>query len=82
VCGPGARLETAYSSRMNVVNNRGQSTPNAGRQQVSTGLDGAACIAPDGTREEARVRFTAVMIGLGAVGGAAFVGLLMVLQRR
>jgi hypothetical protein len=82
VCGPDARLETAYSSRTSLVNNRGQSTPNAGRQQVSTGLDSAACIAPDGTRDEARVRFTAVVLGLGGLAGAAFVGLLMLLPHR
>lgn len=82
VCGPGARLETAYSSRLNVVNNRGQSTPNAGRQQVSTGLDSALCVAPDGTRRDARFRFTAAVIALGGLGGAALVGLLRLLQRR
>jgi hypothetical protein len=82
VCGPGARLETAYSSRLNVVNNRGQSTPNAGRQQVSTGLDSAMCVAPDGTSHEARGRFTAAVIALGGLAGAVLVGLLRLLQRR
>ncbi len=82
VCGPGARLETDYSSRLNVVNNRGQSTPNAGRQQVSTGLDRAMCVAPDGTRHDARFRFTATVLALGGLGGAVVVGLLRAVQRR
>lgn len=82
VCGPGARLETAYGSRDERVDNRGRSDPTSGRTLTYAALDEAVCVAPEGTRTDARGRFTAVMIGLGAVAGGALVGLLFVSQRR
>lgn len=82
VCGEGARLETAYGTRDERVDNRGRSDPTSSRTLTYAALDDAACVAPDGTRTDAKGRLTAVMIGLGGAAGAALVGLLFVSQRR
>lgn len=82
LCGAGARIDTAYSSRMSLVDNRGRSTPVAGRQQVSTGLDRATCVWPDREGVAVTGGFTAVVLALGGVAGAVVVAGMMALRRR
>lgn len=82
VCGQGARLDTAYGTRDERVDDRGRNDPASSRALSYAALDEATCVAPDGTRVDAKGRLTAVILGLGALGGGVLVGLLFVAQRR
>lgn len=65
-----------------VVDDKGRSSPTGGgRQVVSTGLDSATCVSPDG-RRLAATGFVPVVLGLGGLAGAAIVGLLAVARGR
>ncbi len=81
LCDAGSRLETAYSSRESTVDQRGRSSP-VGRQQVSTGLDSAACVAPDGRRTLVTGGLTALVLALGGAAGGVLVALLALTSRR
>jgi hypothetical protein len=82
LCGPGDRIETAYSSRASTVDAKGRSSPTAGRQVVSTGLDDAVCVSSDGRRVSVKGGFTALVLALGAVAGAVATGVLALARRR
>jgi hypothetical protein len=81
LCQGGDRIETRYSSRMNLVDDRGRSsTTGANRQQVSTGLDAATCVSADGRQAEA-AGFTPLVLGIAGIAGAVFVGLVALTRR-
>lgn len=81
LCQAGDRIETRYSSRMNLVDDRGRSsTTGANRQQVSTGLDAATCVSPDG-RQAVATGFTPLVLGIAGIAGGVFVGLVALTRR-
>ncbi len=59
----------------------GRSSP-TGRRQVSTGLDSATCIAPDGRTTTVTGGLTALVLALGGAAGGVLVALLALMQRR
>jgi hypothetical protein len=81
LCDAGSRLETAYSSRESTVDRQGR-TSQTGRQQTSTGLDRATCVAPDGRTTAVTGGLTALVLALGGAAGALLVALLVLVQRR
>lgn len=82
LCQAGDRIETRYSSRMNLVDDRGRSsTTGANRQQVSTGLDAATCVSPDG-RQTAATGFTPAVLGIGGLVGGGLLGLGALTRKR
>lgn len=81
LCAAGSRLETAYGSRESTVDRLGRSSP-TGRQQVSTGLDRATCVAPDGRTTVVSGGLTALVLALGGAAGGVLVALLALMQRR
>lgn len=81
LCQAGDRIETRYSSRMNLVDERGRSsTTGANRQQVSTGLDAVTCVSPDG-REAVATGLTPLVLGIAGIAGGVFVGLVALTRR-
>jgi hypothetical protein len=82
LCAPGGRIETTYGSRASTVDAKGRSAPSGGRQLVSTGLDDAVCVSPDGRRVPVKGGLTALVLALGAVGGAVVTGTLALARRR
>jgi len=82
LCEPGERLETAYSSRVSDVDGRGRSSPSGGRQVVSTGLDDAECVSPDGRRVSVKGKLTTLVLAIGGLAGAAVTGAIGLARRR
>ena len=69
LCEAGSHLETAYGSRESTVDRLGRSSSSE-RQQISTGLDSARCVAPDGRTTVVTGGLTALVLGLGGAAGS------------
>lgn len=82
LCPQGGRIDTAYGTRTEHVDDLGRSDPTSSRSLTYAALDAATCVSADGQRTDVTGRLTAAVIGLGGVAGATVVGLLALLRRR
>lgn len=82
LCPPGARIETAYGTSTEHVDDLGRSDPTSSRTLNYAALDTASCVSAQGTRTDVKGRLTAATIVIGGVAGTALVGLLAALRRR